>query len=379
MKSTHPLLGGMTASQFLRDHWQKKPLLIRQAFPKFNGLLDPRQLISLACTEDIQARLVTRRRGKFELHQAPFEPADFDRLGKDGKDKAGWTVLVQGVNHHLPEAAALLRHFSFIPHARLDDLMVSYAPKGGGVGPHFDSYDVFLLQGSGHRRWQISSQADRSLVAGAPLRILSDFRVEQEWVLGPGDMLYLPPHYAHNGIAEDDCMTYSIGFRTPSYQELAEQFLVYLQDRITVDGMYADPDLKIQKHPSEISTAMLHQVEQAIKQVRWDSEDVANFLGCYLSEPKPHIFFDAPARPLNPERFSQAIQKHGVRLDLKSQMLCHGGSIFMNGEAHRVDARDYALLRALADERISSALTDTDAGLNELLYQWYLDGYISPN
>jgi 50S ribosomal protein L16 3-hydroxylase len=174
-------------------------------------------------------------------------------------------------------------------------------------------------------------------------------------------------------------MTYSIGFRTPSYQELAEQFLVYLQDRITVDGMYADPDLKIQKHPSEISTAMLHQVEQAIKQVRWDSEDVANFLGCYLSEPKPHIFFDAPARPLNPERFSQAIQKHGVRLDLKSQMLCHGGSIFMNGEAHRVDARDYALLRALADERISSALTDTDAGLNELLYQWYLDGYISPN
>jgi len=377
MKSNLPLLGGMTASQFLRGHWQKKPLLIRQAFPKFDGLLDPRQLISLACAEDTQARLVTRRRGKFELHQAPFEPADFDHLGKDGKVE--WTVLVQGVNHHLPEAAALLKHFSFIPHARLDDLMVSYAPKGGGVGPHFDSYDVFLLQGSGHRRWQISSQADRSLVAGAPLRILRDFRVEQEWVLGPGDMLYLPPHYAHNGIAEDDCMTYSIGFRTPSYQELAEQFLVYLQDRITVDGMYADPGLKVQKHPSEISSAMLQQVEQAIKQVRWDSEDVANFLGCYLSEPKPHIFFDAPEKPSSPARFRQAIQMHGVRLDLKSQMLCHGGSIFMNGEAHRVDARDYALLRALADERVSSALTDIDTGLNELLYQWYLDGYISPN
>lgn len=378
MKSKLPQLGGMTASQFLRDHWQKKPLLIRQAFPKFNGLLDSRQLMSLACADDIQARLVTRRRGKFELHQAPFEPADFDRLGKDGNGKTKWTVLVQGVNHHLPEAAALLKHFSFIPHARLDDLMVSYAPKGGGVGPHFDSYDVFLLQGSGHRRWQISAQADRSLIAGAPLRILRDFRAEQEWVLEAGDMLYLPPHCAHNGIAEDDCMTYSIGFRTPSYQELAEQFLVYLQDRITVDGMYADPDLKTQKHPSEISAAMLQQAARAINKVRWDREDIANFLGSYLSEPKPHIFFDAPGRPLSPAKFGQAIEKHGVRLDLKSQMLCHAGRIFINGEEHRVNASDYALLRELADQRVSPALTDCPPQLNELLYQWYLDGYISP-
>ena len=338
-----------------------------------------RQLISLACTEDMQARLVTRRRGNFELRQGPFVPADFASLCKGGKGKTEWTVLVQGVNHHLPEAAALLKHFSFIPHARLDDLMVSYAPKGGGVGPHFDSYDVFLLQGSGRRRWQISAQADRSLIAGAPLRILRDFRVEQEWVLEAGDMLYLPPHYAHNGIAEDDCMTYSIGFRTPSYQELAEQFLVYLQDRISVDGMYADPGLRTQKHPSEISAAMLRQAAQAIGKVRWDREDVANFLGCYLSEPKPHIFFDAPEPPLRPAKFRQAIQKHGVKLDLKSQMLCHAGWVFMNGEAHRVNAVDYALLRALADERTTSALSDTPAGLNELLYQWYLDGYISPN
>ncbi len=378
MKSTLPLLGGLTASQFLRGHWQKKPLLIRQAFPKFNGLLEPRQLMSLACTEDIQARLVTRRRGKFELHQGPFVPADFDRLCKGEKGKTRWTVLVQGVNHHLPEAAALLKHFSFIPHARLDDLMVSYAPKGGGVGPHFDSYDVFLLQGSGHRRWQISAQADRSLMAGAPLRILSDFKVEQEWVLEAGDMLYLPPHYAHNGIAEDDCMTYSIGFRTPSYQELAEQFLVYLQDRITAGGMYADPGLKTQKHPSEISAALLQQVAQAINKVRWDREDIASFLGCYLSEPKPHIFFDPPGRPLSPVKFRQAMRKQGIKLDLKSQMLCHAGWIFMNGEEHRVNARDYALLRELADQRVSPALADCPPQLNELLYQWYLDGYISP-
>ncbi len=263
------------------------------------------------------------------MQLAPLRPQDFDGLGK-----TKWTVLVQGVNHHLPGAAALLRHFAFIPYARLDDLMVSYAPKGGGVGPHFDSYDVFLLQGSGHRRWQISSQTDRSLIEGAPLRILRDFKVEQEWVLEAGDMLYLPPHYAHNGVAEDDCMTYSIGFRTPSYQELAEQFLVYLQDRIEVDGMYADPDLKAQRHPSEISAAMVHQTEQAIRQLRWDKEDIANFLGCYLSEPKPHIFFDAPESPMSVAKFHLAVHKHGMALDLRSLMLCHAGWIFMNGEGN---------------------------------------------
>ena len=373
MKSKLSLLGGLTANQFLHDYWQKKPLLIRQALPKFSGLIDAQKLLALACTEDIQARLVTQKRGKFELQQSPFQAQELDRLGK-----TRWTVLVQGVNHYLPEAAELLKQFAFIPHARLDDLMVSYAPKGGGVGPHFDSYDVFLLQGAGHRRWQISAQADRTLIAGAPLRILRDFRAEQEWVLEAGDMLYLPPHYAHNGIAEDDCMTYSIGFRTPAYQELAEQFLVYLQDRITVEGMYADPGLKLQKHPSEISPAMLHQVRQAIKQVRWDSEDIANFLGCYLSEPKPHIFFVAPERPLSRAKFRQAIHKSGVQLDLKSQMLCHAGWIFMNGEEHQVNERDYQLLRGLADRRGSPALKDCTSESVGLLYQWYLDGYISP-
>jgi 50S ribosomal protein L16 3-hydroxylase len=373
MKSKLTLLGGLSVNVFLRDYWQKKPLLIRQAIPGFNGLVDQQQLIALAFTEEVQARLVTQRQRKFVLKQAPFEPEDLDKLGK-----TKWTVLVQGVNHYLPEAAALLKHFSFIPHARLDDLMVSYAPKGGGVGPHFDSYDVFLLQGSGHRRWQISAQADRSLIPGAPLRILRDFRVEQEWVLEPGDMLYLPPHYAHNGVAEDDCMTYSIGFRTPAYQELAEQFLVYLQDRIEVDGMYADPDLKTQKHPSEISAAMLKQTEQAIKRVRWDRDDIANFLGCYLSEPKPHIFFNAPERLLSQAKFRQAIQKSGVQLDLKSHMLCHAGLVFMNGEGIRVNARDYAWLRNLADRRESPEIKDCPDESTELLYQWYLDGYISP-
>ncbi|MBU1215513.1 MAG: cupin domain-containing protein [Gammaproteobacteria bacterium] len=368
------LLGGLSPQKFLRDYWQKKPLLIRQAVPGFKGLLDPKQLMALACDEDTQARLVTYQRGEFDLRHSPFVAKDFSGLSKKGQ----WSVLVQGVNHFLPEATELLKRFDFIPHARLDDLMVSYAPKGGGVGPHFDAYDVFLLQGYGHRRWQISTQADQTLIEGAPLRILKDFRVEQEWVLEPGDMLYLPPHCAHNGIAEDDCMTYSIGFRTPWHQELAEQFLVYLQDRIDVQGTYADPDLKLQKHPSEIGPAMLKKVGAAIRKVRWDDEDVANFLGCYLSEPKPHIFFDGPARPLSATRFSEAVLKRGVELDLKTLMLCQDKTVFVNGEAYKLRKNDYRVLRELADTRrlpAEAALTQDAMGL---LYEWYLDGYLAP-
>lgn len=365
-----PFLGGLTVTEFLRDYWQKKPLLIRQAFPGFQGLLDPARLLNLACEEDAQSRLVQQARDKWKLSHGPFEPETLAKL------RGKWTVLVQGVNHFLPEATELLKPFSFIPHARLDDLMVSYAPKGGGVGPHFDAYDVFLLQGLGHRRWQISTQADRSLIEGAPLRILKDFQVEQEWVLEAGDMLYLPPHCAHNGIAEDDCMTYSIGFRTPAYQELAEQFLVYLQDRIEIGGVYADPDLQAQAHPSEISDAMLGQVAQAINQIRWDQGDIANFLGCYLSEPKPHIYFEPPHPAQSEAKFRQAVQTRGVALDLKTQMLCRDGCVFINGEAEPVATEHYPTLRQLADQRRLPPGLQPGAVLT-LLFQWYENGYLT--
>jgi 50S ribosomal protein L16 3-hydroxylase len=373
MNTKLTLLGGLTVNEFLRDYWQKKPLLVRQAVPGFKGLLDPQQLIGLACRNDVQARLATYQRKQWKLRYEPFEPEDFEGLSKKGK----WSVLVQGVNHFLPKGAELVKQFDFIPHARLDDLMVSYAPKGGGVGPHFDVYDVFLVQGLGHRRWQLSMQKDQTLIEGAPLRLLKDFRVEQEWIVEAGDLLYLPPHCAHNGIAEDDCMSYSIGFRTPWYQELAEQFLVYLQDRIEIAGTYADPDLKAQKHPAEIGPDMLQQVGRAIRKVRWDDEDIANFFGSYMSEPKPHIFFGAPAKPLTEVRFGQAIQKSGLKLDLKTLMLCHGSTLFINGDSYPVGQGCYRILRDLADARSlppSSKLTREAA---DLLYQWYLDGYVT--
>ena len=379
MKAQSSLLGGLSIDRFLADYWQKKPLLVRQALPHFRGLLTPQQLLALACDEEIQARLVINRRGKWQLQHAPFVAADFSSLsGLSASSRTHWTVLVQGVNHYLPQAAALLQQFSFIPHARLDDLMVSYAPPGGGVGPHFDSYDVFLLQGMGRRRWQISTQRDRALLDDAPLRILKDFRAEQEWELEPGDMLYLPPHCAHNGIAEDDCMTYSIGFRTPSYQELGEQFLMYLQDRINIEGMYADPGLKSQRHPSEIGTDMLHQVQEALARIQWNTQDVAEFLGSYLSEPKAHIFFTPPRKPMTRERFASTLSKTGMMLDLKTQMLCSNRTIFINGTAHAVKARTYRELRELADRRMLPAASPCAPETLELLYQFYRDGYISP-
>ena len=368
------LLGGLTVNEFLRDYWQKKPLLVRQAVPAFKGLLNPQQLIDLACHDNVQARLATYQRKKWNLRYEPFEPKDFEGLTKKGK----WSVLVQGVNHFLPKGAELVKQFNFIPHARLDDLMVSYAPKGGGVGPHFDVYDVFLVQGLGHRRWQLSTQKDQTLIEGAPLRLLKNFKVEQEWIVETGDLLYLPPHCAHNGIAEDDCMSYSIGFRTPWYQELSEQFLVYLQDRIEIAGTYADPDLKAQKHPAEISADMLQQVSRTIRKVKWDDEDVANFLGCYLSEPKPHIFFEAPARPLTQERFEQVLHTRGATLDLKTQMLCHGSTVFINGDAHPVGQGSYRALRELADARSLPAAAKLPREAAGLIYQWYLDGFVAP-
>lgn len=362
------MLGETTSGDFLRDYWHRKPLLIRNAVPGFEGLLTPDELIGLSTFEEAQSRLVTFDRGNWSLENGPFQKKHFKKLPKS------WTLLVQGVNHFLASGAKLLMAFDFVPHARLDDLMVSFAPDGGGVGPHFDSYDVFLLQGMGRRRWQISSNADRDLVPDAPLRILARFEPEQEWILEPGDMLYLPPKYAHNGIAIGDSMTYSIGFRAPSHQELATQFLVHLQDHLEIDGMYEDPDLVLQDHPAEIGAAMLERVSSVLSRIRWGEDDVEHFLGIYLSEPKPHLFFDPPDAPLSKKRFLDEIVSSGVHLDLKSQLLFTRKHLFINGEMLPFEGLDRDFLIALADGRESAA--KTDPGTASLLYQWYRNGYI---
>ena len=367
------LLGGLSPATFLREYWHKKPLLVRQAVPKFSGPLDPQQLRSLAARKDVESRLVSRIGNGWNLQHGPLAASRFRKLGR-----RDWTLLVQSVDHHLPAAADLLKQFRFIPYARLDDLMVSFAVPGGGVGPHFDSYDVFLLQGQGHRRWRISAQKNLDLVEDLPLKILKCFKPSAEYVLGPGDMLYLPPHYAHDGVAEDDCMTWSIGFRAPPTQELAQGFVDFVSDRIELPGRYADPDLVLQQHPAEISPAMLAQFESMLSRISWDKNDIAEFVGEYLSEPKPHVFFTPPERPMARKAFGKALASRGVALDAKTRMLFAGKRFFTNGEMLLASGLEGRVLKALADERELPAQADLPSALEDLLYDWYEAGWLNP-
>lgn len=365
------LLGGLSPRNFLRDYWQKKPLLVRGALPGFQGLLTHHDLIGLAGRDDVQSRLISQQDGEWRVKHGPFTSRFILRL-----PRKRWTLLVQDVNHFLSAGRELLLKFSFIPHSRLDDLMVSYAPEGGGVGPHFDSYDVFLLQGMGRRHWQISDQQDKRLIADAPIKILHDFRPEQEWVLESGDMLYLPPGYAHHGVAKDSCMTYSIGFRAPSYHELATQFLIHLQDHLAIEGMYHDPDLSVQSHPGRISSAMVRQVGTALDKIKWDRTDIERFIGIHLTEPKAHVFFTPPPHPLTHKRFAYQVRKNGLQLDLKSRMLYRGKTVFLNGDAYTMDAAIREPLEKLADRQILPPVEGLNVEALALLYQWYLYGYI---
>ena len=368
------LLGGLKPSDFLRDYWQKKPLLIRGAIPSFTGLVTPNELAGLACEEDVQARIIQQKKDSWKVMHGPFDDAYFAKLPKQN-----WTLLVQSVNHFVPEAADLLAKFNFIPHARLDDLMVSYAPKGGGVGAHIDSYDVFLLQGSGQRNWKISEQKDLSLVKDAPLKILQNFKAEQEWTLEAGDILYLPPQIAHWGISEsDDCMTYSIGFRAPKTHELQHEFLSYLQDNLHTEGLYEDADLQLQNHPAEISADMIGKVSESLQKITWDNTIVADFLGKYLTEPKPDVLFEAN-KSLTKEAFLKQLSKKTITLDLKSQMLFSENSVYLNGEKLNIANEVFDCMREFADKRCIKApalQANIHAGAGDALYEAYLAGYI---
>ncbi|PWF47758.1 cupin domain-containing protein [Massilia glaciei] len=365
------LLGDITPAQFLRDYWHKKPLLIRAAIPGFKPLLTLEALAEMARQNHIESRLITSVDGHWEMQHGPLAELP-------ARTQKAWTMLVQGVNLYHAGADALLRQFNFIPDARLDDLMISYATEGGGVGPHFDSYDVFLLQAQGRRRWRIGAQKDLSLVEGMPLKILSKFKPEEEFVLEPGDMLYLPPHYAHDGVAEDECMTYSIGFRSPAYQELGEAFLQFMADSIDLPGRYADPELQPAKHPAEIPRELLADVTEEMNKVRFTEEDVTIFLGEHLSEPKHNVFFSGPAKPLTMGRFAQSAARRGVALSLKSLMLYRGKHVFINGESFAVGRADKAVLDTLANERKleGAALAGASNDVMESLYTWYQDGWI---
>jgi 50S ribosomal protein L16 3-hydroxylase len=355
----------------MREFWQRRPLLVRGAFPDLRPPVDRETLFGLAARDDVESRLVTRFRGRWTLRHGPLPALPSTR-------RPGWTLLVQGVDLLDVSAHVLLRRFRFVPDARLDDLMVSYATDGGGVGPHVDSYDVFLLQASGHRRWRISQQPDMALEPGAPLRLLSDFRAEQEWLLEPGDMLYLPPGVAHEGTAVGECLTYSIGFRAPTYQELLAPWLDEFAINATVPGRYADPGLGATRHPGALPRTMVDRIHAALLRQRPRRADTQRFLLRHLTEPKAQIVFDRPRRPASIAGFVRLAERHGVALDPRTRMMYASGQIGINGESVPMPAECRATLAMLADRRAlpQEVIPALPRAGHALLHEWYGAGWL---
>lgn len=324
----------------MRRHWQKKPLLIRQAVPGGIELVSRSHLFELAGREGVESRLIVHDAGRWTLRHGPFKRRTIPAL-----KQSRWTLLVQGLDLHLRSAHELLSRFRFVPDARLDDLMLSYASDGGGVGPHTDSYDVFLLQVHGRRRWRIGPVGRADLVPGVPLKILADFAPDQEWLLEPGDMLYLPPGWAHDGVADGECMTASIGFRASGRDEIGREVLQRLLDGsepAQPDPLYRDPGQPAITEPGRIPERLQAFATDAVARALADPRGLACALGEVLSEPKPGVWFDTPGA---------ASVAGPVSLDRRTRMLYDEHHVFINGESYRASGRDAKLMRGLADRR----------------------------
>jgi 50S ribosomal protein L16 3-hydroxylase len=365
-----PLLGGLTPAQFMKRHWQKKPLLVRNAIPGMKPLLAPRELFALAAREEVESRLVVREGRSWRMRRGPFA-----RRALPSLQQPAWTLLVQGVDLHDARAHSLLHSFGFLPAARLDDLMISYASDTGGVGPHFDSYDVFLLQVQGQRRWRIGRQTDFALQEGVPLKILANFEPQEEYVLDPGDMLYLPPRYAHDGIAVGECQTYSIGFRAPAQAELARELLQRIADEAAQDAgearLYRDPAQPATDTPGAIPAALRQFAQDALSAALKDPLAMDRALGEYLSEPKANVWFEPAAAP-------PRLDAVALVLDPRTRMLHDGRHVFINGEAWRAAGADAALMRRLADSRRLEPrqLARASQAARDLLQSWCEAGWL---
>ena len=402
------LLAGLSPAQFMRRHWQKKPLLVRQAIPGFKPVMSRAALFALAARQDVESRLIVHHDKGWRMKHGPLAPRSLPPVSKPG-----WTLLVQSVDGHDEAAHDLLQKFRFVPDVRLDDLMISYASAGGGVGPHFDSYDVFLLQASGRRRWRIGRQKDLALQQGVPLKILQHFEPDEEFVLEAGDMLYQPPAYAHDGVAEAtvnadgkiaDCMTYSVGFRAPEASELAARLLHRLAEfsedaledsfesregeagggktggktnaKQQVARLYRDRQQLATSTPAALPSGLLDFARQAVLDALKDPLALACALGESMTEPKSSTYFEPPARAFTLTS-SSAVPK-ALRLDVRSRMMYDSDHVFMNGESYRARGADATLMRRLADMRALSVqeLRRASAGALALLGDWHSAGWL---
>jgi 50S ribosomal protein L16 3-hydroxylase len=287
--------GKLSVAQFLRDYWQKQPLLIRNGFPHFVDPISPEELAGLACEDEVEARLVFTRKNTWKLDTGPFTEKDFTTL-----PSRNWTLLVQAVDQWVPEVKALLESVNFIPGWRVDDVMISYATPNGGVGPHFDYYDVFLVQGQGNRVWKTGQRCTSEDISrtSSGLKLLAEFHTEQEWLLEPGDVLYVPPGIAHWGISRNNSLCYSLGFRAPSVSEMVLDYSDTCSDQLSPDQRYTDPALKPATRAGEMDAVSLRQMQQLLRHALNDTETMNLWFGRHMTQPKnPDSFQPADSIP----------------------------------------------------------------------------------
>ncbi|MBD8093027.1 cupin domain-containing protein [Pseudomonas edaphica] len=361
------LLGGITAREFLRDYWQKKPLLIRQAIPDFESPIDADELAGLALEEEVESRLVIEHGERpWELRRGPFAEDAFSTL-----PEREWTLLVQAVDQFVPEVAELLGHFRFLPSWRIDDVMISFAAPGGSVGPHFDNYDVFLLQAQGKRNWKIGQMcnSESPLLQHADLRILAEFEQSEEWVLEPGDMLYLPPRLAHFGIAEDDCMTYSVGFRAPSAAEVLTHFTDFLSQYLTDEERYTDADAQPVSDPHQIQADALDRLKGLLAEHMSDERMLLTWFGQFMTEPRyPEL---VAGEELGEEDFISSLENGAILVRNPSARMAWSEVdddvlLFASGQSRYLPGKLRELLKlvcsadALHSENLGTWLADED-------------------
>lgn len=382
------LLGGQSPRDFMKKHWQRKPLLVRQAIPDFSPSLSIADIRSLVRREEVESRMIWQADNEWHMKSGPFARLPAMR-------RPGWTVLAQSVDLHDDGMAQLMQRFRFIADARLDDAMISIASDGGGVGPHFDSYDVFLLQAHGRRRWRISAQKDLELDENLPLKILKHFQPEQEYVLEPGDMLYLPPQFAHDGVAQGDCMTISIGFRAPTFATLARGMLDAAGDQVMarmgedpglygsiplpgpkLDSRYKDKGAQATAEPAQLPDGLIAATLEAVNRIQFDQRLASRFLGQWLTEPPAAAWFEPQDDDLD---LTEAWPETGALvLDRCTRMIYRGTDLYINGELAELPAN--AAFRTLAndrrldlDNRLARSLK-TEA--RQLLDDWLADGWL---